>query len=105
MKAFEKIETSHHEVACDGGGGALGHPKVWYDMSEEDHVECKYCDRLFVLNNMPISRFLEWLQQSGNLEAYMQRRWPKGRPPTARRRPRRALPAARLLPSAAPIAA
>ena len=30
-------------------------------------------DRLFVLNNMPISRFLEWLQASGNLEAYMER--------------------------------
>jgi radical SAM/Cys-rich protein len=30
-------------------------------------------DRLFVLNNMPISRFLEWLQESGNLEAYLQR--------------------------------
>jgi radical SAM/Cys-rich protein len=30
-------------------------------------------DRLFVLNNMPISRFLEWLQQTGNLETYMQR--------------------------------
>jgi radical SAM/Cys-rich protein len=30
-------------------------------------------DRLFVLNNMPISRFLDWLQQSGNLERYMQK--------------------------------
>jgi radical SAM/Cys-rich protein len=30
-------------------------------------------DRLFVLNNMPIARFLEWLQQSGNLEAYLER--------------------------------
>jgi radical SAM/Cys-rich protein len=30
-------------------------------------------DRLFVLNNMPISRFLEWLEASGNLEAYMER--------------------------------
>jgi radical SAM/Cys-rich protein len=30
-------------------------------------------DRLFVLNNMPISRFLEWLQDSGNLEPYLQR--------------------------------
>ncbi len=39
------------KVACDGGGGALGHPKVWYDMSEEDFVECKYCDRLFVLKD------------------------------------------------------
>jgi radical SAM/Cys-rich protein len=30
-------------------------------------------DRLFVLNNMPIARFLEWLEDSGNLEAYMAR--------------------------------
>jgi radical SAM/Cys-rich protein len=30
-------------------------------------------DRLFVLNNMPISRFLEWLESSGNLQAYLER--------------------------------
>lgn len=30
-------------------------------------------DRLFVLNNMPISRFLEWLESTGNLEDYMNR--------------------------------
>ncbi|HEX8251752.1 MAG TPA: arsenosugar biosynthesis radical SAM (seleno)protein ArsS [Thermoanaerobaculia bacterium] len=30
-------------------------------------------DRLFALNNMPISRFLEWLVDSGNLDAYMER--------------------------------
>ena len=30
-------------------------------------------DRLFVLNNMPIARFLEWLQETGNFEAYMER--------------------------------
>lgn len=29
-------------------------------------------DRLFVLNNMPIARFLEWLEQTGNLQRYMQ---------------------------------
>jgi radical SAM/Cys-rich protein len=29
-------------------------------------------DRLLVLNNMPISRFLEWLERSGNLQAYME---------------------------------
>jgi uncharacterized Zn-finger protein len=45
----ETIVVATRKVACDGGGGALGHPKVWYDMSEEDHVECKYCDRVFVL--------------------------------------------------------
>ena len=30
-------------------------------------------DRLFALNNMPISRFLDWLIETDNLEAYMQR--------------------------------
>jgi radical SAM/Cys-rich protein len=30
-------------------------------------------DRLFMLNNMPIARFLEWLQSSGNLQSYLQR--------------------------------
>jgi uncharacterized Zn-finger protein len=45
----EKIVVTTKKVACDGGGGALGHPKVWYDMSEQDFVECKYCDRVFVL--------------------------------------------------------
>ncbi len=29
-------------------------------------------DRLIAINNMPISRFLEWLQQSGNLEDYLE---------------------------------
>ena len=29
-------------------------------------------DRLIALNNMPISRFLEWLEQSGNLNSYLE---------------------------------
>lgn len=29
-------------------------------------------DRLITLNNMPISRYLEWLEQSGNLQGYME---------------------------------
>ena len=45
----EMILVTSKKVACDGGGGALGHPKVWYDMFEDDMVECKYCDRVFVL--------------------------------------------------------
>ncbi|MCB9983761.1 MAG: zinc-finger domain-containing protein [Rhodospirillales bacterium] len=35
-------------VSCDGGGGALGHPKVWYGFDGGTAVECSYCDRLFV---------------------------------------------------------
>ncbi|GAB5536894.1 MAG: arsenosugar biosynthesis radical SAM protein ArsS [Rubricoccaceae bacterium] len=30
-------------------------------------------DRLFALNNMPMSRYLEWLIEKGQLEAYMER--------------------------------
>ena len=35
------------EISCDGGG-ALGHPIVWYAFDDQDQVECGYCDRLFV---------------------------------------------------------
>ncbi len=41
--------VTSRKVSCNGGGGALGHPKVWYEMGHEDFVECKYCDRRFVL--------------------------------------------------------
>jgi len=37
-------------IACDGGGGALGHPRTWLDMGQDDEVRCKYCDRLFRLS-------------------------------------------------------
>ncbi len=35
-------------VSCDGGNGALGHPKTWYTFDGQDRVECGYCDRLFI---------------------------------------------------------
>lgn len=44
----EIIVTEDHRIACDGGGGALGHPKVFLEMGEHDFVECPYCDRRFV---------------------------------------------------------
>lgn len=45
----EIIEVEDSVVACDGGGGALGHPKVYLNMGRDGRVECPYCDRLFVL--------------------------------------------------------
>ena len=42
------VETS--KVACDGGEGALGHPRVWLQIPEADgYVECPYCDCKYVL--------------------------------------------------------
>ena len=45
----EIVEVDSRQVACDGGGGALGHPKVYLNMGSADFVECPYCDRRFVL--------------------------------------------------------
>jgi uncharacterized Zn-finger protein len=36
-------------VACDGGEGALGHPRVWLSLGKDGSVECPYCDKKFVL--------------------------------------------------------
>ena len=47
--APEIFVVEDHRVACDGGGGALGHPMVWYEMGDDDYVTCGYCDRLFIL--------------------------------------------------------
>jgi uncharacterized Zn-finger protein len=45
----EIIVVRSKRVACDGVGGALGHPRVYLEMGEADFVECSYCDRRFVL--------------------------------------------------------
>ena len=45
----EIIPVRSRRVACDGGGGVLGHPLVWLEMGEAGWVECGYCDRRFVL--------------------------------------------------------
>lgn len=43
----ETVYVAEHRVCCDGGGGALGHPKVWYSLVD-GAAECMYCDRRFV---------------------------------------------------------
>lgn len=45
----EVIYVDKERVACDGGGGALGHPKVWYSLTD-GRAECGYCDRLFIFD-------------------------------------------------------
>ena len=44
----EIVDRTH--IACDGGEGALGHPRVWLQIDETiGWVECGYCDKKFVL--------------------------------------------------------
>jgi radical SAM/Cys-rich protein len=44
--------------------------QMWKQGLKENHNIT--FDRLIAINNMPISRHLEWLEQSGNLQAYME---------------------------------
>ncbi len=44
----ETIPVESHRVACDGGGGALGHPLVYLEMGGAGEVQCPYCGRLYV---------------------------------------------------------
>jgi uncharacterized Zn-finger protein len=45
----ETIHVDDRTVACDGGGGVLGHPRVFLRIAQTE-VMCPYCSRLYVLN-------------------------------------------------------
>lgn len=47
---FETIEVTKRTVACDGGDGSLGHPRVYLTIAEDEHeVVCPYCSRCYQL--------------------------------------------------------
>ena len=46
--ALEVQFTAQARVACMGGGGALGHPRVFYTIGDKGYAECMYCDKVFV---------------------------------------------------------
>ena len=41
-------EVKSRIVACDGGGGALGHPKVYINLDQPGNHTCGYCGLRFV---------------------------------------------------------
>ena len=47
VNEFIKVDTKR--IACDGGGGALGHPKIYLEMGSVSEVVCPYCSRRFIL--------------------------------------------------------
>ena len=52
MNKFEKISVNSRDVACDGAGGALGHPKVYLQIdNEKGYISCPYCSRTYVLKS------------------------------------------------------
>ncbi|MBL0317814.1 MAG: zinc-finger domain-containing protein [Alphaproteobacteria bacterium] len=44
----EIIYVTKAKISCDGGGGSLGHPKVYLDLSAAGSIDCPYCGRHFV---------------------------------------------------------
>ena len=51
--AFQPAETLQVDdpvVACDGGDGALGHPRVWLRIVDRQ-VQCPYCSRTYALRD------------------------------------------------------
>jgi uncharacterized Zn-finger protein len=53
MQPFETIYVDENVAACNGGGGPLGHPRVFLNLSVEGKVECPYCSRLFIRRPEP----------------------------------------------------
>ncbi len=44
------ILTNQSHVACNGGGGTLGHPQIFLTLDNEGRVTCPYCSREFVMS-------------------------------------------------------
>jgi len=51
--AVETIAVDTTTVACDGGVGAHGHPRVYLNLGHDGKIDCPYCGRRFVLTRKP----------------------------------------------------
>ena len=49
IRIDDQITVTSRRIACDGGGGALGHPRVWLNLGEDNRITCPYCSRDYVL--------------------------------------------------------
>ncbi len=47
IPCVERVSPIVKEVACDGGGGALGHPLVYLPFGNQLQVVCYYCGKRF----------------------------------------------------------
>ena len=49
LHSNEEVTVDTTEVCCDGGGGALGHPKIFLNIGKEGQIDCPYCGKTFIL--------------------------------------------------------
>lgn len=61
MKPPEIVLADEHaeSIGCDGGGGPLGHPLVYYTFGARDEVDCGYCGRRFIRRGSPAAAQIE----------------------------------------------
>ena len=53
IQAPETQIVTQWKVACDGGEGALGHPRVWLSIpADQGFVDCGYCDKRFQIDRV-----------------------------------------------------
>jgi len=65
-----RLTLMHNPAGAYLAGDRASMEREWKQGLKENHGVS--FDALIALNNMPISRFLEWLEASGNLVAYME---------------------------------
>ncbi len=50
-KVVETTKVESRNVACDGGAGQLGHPRVFLAIDDTNKVACPYCGHIFILES------------------------------------------------------
>ena len=45
----QQVDTK--QVYCDGGEGAMGHPRIYLNMGVKEEVVCPYCNKKFIFKN------------------------------------------------------
>ncbi len=43
-----EVEPNTNTIACDGGGGVMGHPVVYLIFEDREYIDCYYCGRRFL---------------------------------------------------------
>ncbi len=49
MEPAEPVYVESTTVGFDGGGGPLGHPKVYLKIGDKGEIVCPYCSRRYIL--------------------------------------------------------
>ncbi|MBM3549116.1 MAG: zinc-finger domain-containing protein [Alphaproteobacteria bacterium] len=56
MQPLETVIAEEPVVACDGGNGPLGHPRVFLNMGDKREIDCPYCGRHYVLKEVAVAQ-------------------------------------------------